>query len=166
VNSLTKTVVTSNPAACRIPAGQLFEIAYDFVGTVSPEMDFRADCDPRFQYIRRASPRSFGYINGYLTGDGTAPNGEPVGHGIAFPAAPQIGDYFLRIDYLPQKLFRFSGTAWKEISQKVRTGKALAADSQNQLASFVNDDVRTPTADGKSVPQRQSLSQALRIKPD
>ena len=166
VNSLTKTVVTSNPSACRIPAGQIFEIAYDFVGTVSPEMDFRADCDPRFQYIRRASPRSFGYINGYLSGDGTAPNGEPVGHGIAFPATPQVGDYFLRIDFLPQRLFRFSGTAWKEISQKVRTGKALASDSQNQLASFVNNDDRTPTADGKSVPQRQSLSQALRIKPD
>jgi hypothetical protein len=158
VNALTKTVTTSNPTACRVPAGLILEVAYDFVGTVSSEMDFRADCDPRFQYIRRASPRSFGYINGYLSGDGTAPNGEPVGHGIAFPAAPQIGDYFLRIDYLPQKLFRFSGTAWKEISQKVRTGKALASDSQNQLASFVNDDIRTPTADGKSVPQRQSLS--------
>ena len=166
VNALTKTITTNNPTTCRISAGQALEVSYTFTGTVSSEMDYRADCDPRFQFIRRASPRSFGYINGYMTGDGTAPNGEPVGHGVAFPAAPNVGDYFLRIDYLPQRLFRFSGTAWKEISQKVRTGKGLASDSQSQRASFVNNNVRTPTADGKSVPERQSLSQALRIKPD
>lgn len=129
-------------------------------------MDFRADCDPRFQYIRRASPRNFGYINGYLTGDGIAPNGEPSGYGITFPVDPEIGEYFLRIDYLPQQLYRFSGTRWIAISKKVRTGKGLASDSESQRASFVNNDALTSTADGKTVPERQSLSQALRIKPD
>ena len=166
VNKLTKMITVSNPCRATIKPGQVLEVAYDFVGDVTSAMDYRADCDPRFQFIRRASPRTFGYINGYLTGDGQAPNGEPTGHGIAFPGNPQVGDYFLRTDYLPQVLFRFDGTIWRQISQKVRTGKGLAADSQSQRASFVNDDVRTPTADGLSVPQRQSLSQALRIKPD
>ena len=72
-------------------------------------MDYRADCDPAYQYISRASPRSFGYETAYLSGDGTAPNGEPSGAGIAFPQNPQVGDYFLRIDYMPQILYRWDG---------------------------------------------------------
>lgn len=166
VNKLTLSVTLSNPTVAAVRAGQLLEVAYDFTGTVTSAMNYRADCDPRFQFIRRASPRSFGYINGYMTGDGTAPNGEPAGHGISFPSAPLVGDYFLRIDFLPQRLFRWDGKVWREISQKVRTGKGLAADSQSQRASFVNNDNRTATADGLSVPERQSLSNALRIKPD
>ena len=166
VNKLLKTVVLNNGSNATIPEGQSFEVAYDFTGTVSSVMDYRADCDPRFQFIRRASPRSFGYINGYLTGDGKAPNGEPAGHGIAFPSDPQVGDYFLRIDYKPQRLFRWDGAVWRQISQKVRTGKGLASDSQSQRASFVNNDKQTPTATGQTVPERQSLSQALRIQPD
>lgn len=129
-------------------------------------MDYRADCDPRFQFIRRGTPRSFGYIFGYDSGNGEAPNGEPMESGISFPANPRIGDYFLRIDYLPQKLFRFSGTRWVEISENVRTEFGLDAESQSQRSRFINDVARTPTSNGLSVPTRQSLSDALRIKPD
>jgi hypothetical protein len=70
-----------------------------FTGTVTSVMDFRADCDPTFQYISRSAPRSFGYTTGYMTGDGSAPNGFPTGAGISFPTNPAVGDYFLRIDY-------------------------------------------------------------------
>ena len=77
-------------------------VAPGFTGTepYGPNtMDYRADCDPRFQFIARATPRDFGYTTGYLSGDGTPPNGLPSGAGISFPSSPQVGDYFLRIDY-------------------------------------------------------------------
>ena len=73
--------------------------APNFTGTqpYGPDtMDYRADSDPRFQFIARSSPRSFGYTTGYLDGTGEAPNGFPTGAGIAFPQNPQVGAYFLR----------------------------------------------------------------------
>jgi hypothetical protein len=99
-------------------------VAPGFTGTepYGPNtMDYRADCDPRFQYIARATPRDFGYSTGYLSGDGTPPNGLPAGAGISFPSGPQVGDYFLRIDYFPNVLYRWSGTLWLRITENVRT---------------------------------------------
>jgi hypothetical protein len=138
-----------------------------FTGTISTQMDWRADCDPRFQFIARSSPRSFGYTAGYLTGDGQAPNGLPTGAGIVFPANPQVGDYFLRIDYFPQLLFRWNGRLWVRISENVRTQTGFATDAnQSQLSSFINDKKQTQLTDGSFVPQRQSLSTMLTLTPD
>lgn len=131
-------------------------------------MDYRADCDPAYQYIARATPRSFGYAAGYLTGDGQAPDGFPVAAGIAFPQNPQVGDYFLRIDYLPQLLFRWDGTLWVRISENVRTQTGFADTSnQSQLSSFINNDNQIyVNNDNAFVPEKQGLSTILRIAPD
>jgi hypothetical protein len=138
-----------------------------FTGTISTQMDYRADCDPRFQFIARSSPRSFGYTAGYMTGDGQAPNGIPTGAGIVFPANPQVGDYFLRIDYFPQLLFRWNGKLWIRISENVRTQTGFGTEAnQSQLASFINDKKQTQLTDGSFVPQRQSLSTMLTLTPD
>jgi hypothetical protein len=166
IDKSSMTFTTSNPTATGIVAGTRVEVASNFTGNISSVMDYRADCDPRFQYIKRASPRSFGYLNGYLTGDGTAPNGEPAGSGDTFPAVPVIGEYFLRTDYMPQRMFRWDGKVWREISRNVRTRLGIHTDSATQLASFVNESGRTNDATGGTVPTRQSLSTALRIKPD
>jgi hypothetical protein len=166
IDKPSMSFTTSNPTATGIVAGTRVEVASNFTGNISSVMDYRADCDPRFQYIKRASPRSFGYLNGYLTGDGTAPNGEPAGSGDTFPAVPVIGEYFLRTDYMPQRMFRWDGKVWREISRNVRTRLGIHTDSATQLASFVNESGRTNDATGGTVPTRQSLSTALRIKPD
>lgn len=166
VDRIASTITVSNATTGAIPAGSYLEISYDFTGTVEPWMDYRADCDPRFQYIRRASPRKFGYLEGYLVGTTEAPNGEPTGAGISFPVSPATGDYFLRIDYLPQKLFRFDGRRWVEISRNVRTDLGLGFEDQSQLSTFINDVDRTRVAPQGTVPTRQSLSKALRVKPD
>jgi hypothetical protein len=129
-------------------------------------MDYLADCDPRFLFIRRSTPRSFGWLTGYLTGDDQAPNGEPVSAGIAFPANPRKGDYFLRLDYLPQKLFRFNGKLWVEISRNVRTPPTLTETDKSLISTFINNDGVVTTAQGTTIPSRQSLSQALKIQPD
>ena len=129
-------------------------------------MDWRADCDPRFQYIARSSPRTFGYLTGYLTGDGQAPNGYPTGAGIAFPQNPQVGDYFLRIDYFPQLLFRWNGKVWIRISTNVRTPTGFDSTDQSQLSGFINNTEQTQLTDGSYIPQRQALSTILTLAPD
>jgi hypothetical protein len=138
-----------------------------FKGMVTPVMDYRADCDPAFQYIARYSPRSFGYANGYLVGNGTAPNGYPVGKGISFPSNPKDGDYFLRIDYYPQLLYRWDGKKWVRISENVRTlHLEWTEENKSQISSFINNSNTTTLTNGTKVDQRQALSSILRIKPD
>ena len=137
-----------------------------FTGTISTQMDFRADCDPAFQYIARSSPRSFGYTTGYLDGDGQAPNGEPTGAGISFPQNPQVGDYFLRIDYFPQLLYRWDGRLWVRISSNVKTQTGFTANDRSQLSGFINNEQQTELTDGTYVPQSQPLSSILQLSPD
>jgi hypothetical protein len=141
-------------------------VAPGFIGTVSDQMDYRADCDPAYQYIARATPRSFGYLQGYLTGTTAAPNGLPTGVGIVFPTNPVVGDYFLRIDYFPQLLFRWSGQFWARISANVRTETGFTAENNSQLSSFINNDKQTKLTDGTLVPQKQGLSTLLAMTPD
>ena len=129
-------------------------------------MDYRADCDPRFQYIARSSPRSFGYTTGYLDGTGEAPNGIPTGAGISFPQNPQVGAYFLRTDYLPQILYRWDGRIWIRISKNVRTQTGFTEQDLSQQSSFINNSNVTITTDGTAIPQKQGLSTILTLSPD
>ena len=112
------------------------------------------------------SPNGFGYVQGYLTGDTHAPNGLPVTPGVQFPPHPTVGAYCLRLDYFPNRLFRFNGRAWLAISDNVRTDLDLAAEALTQRASFVNNTYTVPTTDIGNIPSRQSLSKILEIQPD
>jgi hypothetical protein len=144
-------------------------VAPNFTGTepYGPNtMDYRADADPRFQFIARSSPRSFGYTTGYLDGSAEAPNGFPTGAGIAFPQNPQVGAYFLRTDYLPQLLFRWDGRIWVRISKNVRTQTGFTEGDLSQQSSFINNSNVTIATDGTSIPQKQGLSTILTIAPD
>ena len=112
------------------------------------------------------TPKSFGYAQGYLTGSTTAPNGLPVTPGVQFPPHPVLGDYCLRLDYFPNRLFRYNGTVWLAITDNVRTDLGYATQSLTQRASFVNNSYTVPTTDQGNIPSRQSLSQILEPKPD
>jgi len=138
-----------------------------FTDDITEDMNFRADCDPRFQFIVRSTPQSFGYAGGYLTGDGTAPNGFPTGAGISFPANPQVGDYFLRIDYKPQILYRWDGRLWIRISENVRTETGFTSDDQSLLSGFINNQAEIYLNNTQeTISESQSLSTILRITPD
>ena len=52
--------------------------------------------------------------------DGKPPNGEPVSQGNSFPPNPQQGDWFLRTDLVPNRLYRFQQSRWKlhQVDQK------------------------------------------------
>jgi len=112
------------------------------------------------------TPRSFGWTMGYLTGDNKAPNGLPVTPGVSFPLTPAAGDYCLRMDYFPNRLFRFNGTAWIAISDDVRTLLDWGQENLTQRSSFVNNTYTVPTSDLGNIPSRQSLSELLKPQAD
>ncbi len=112
------------------------------------------------------SPRSEGYASGYLTGTGVAPNGLPVTPGISFPLNPQNGDYALRLDYFPNRLFRFNGRAWIKIEDSVRTDLTPGPFNQTLRSSFVNNTATVNTADRGPIPVRQGLSNILKPEAD
>lgn len=112
------------------------------------------------------SPTADGYTVGYLTGDGIAPNGLPVTPGVSFPANPSEGDYALRLDYFPNRLFRFNGRAWIKIEEAVRTNLTNGPQNQTLRSSFVNNTATVATTDRGNIPSRQSLSEILKPRAD
>ncbi len=87
-------------------------------------------------------PKRDGY-QGYLTGDGVPPNGVDFGHGISFPAGPIEGDYFLRTDFMPNRLYRFDGSRWIKREDAVRTTMTNTDTRTTYKTSFINNNQRT-----------------------
>ena len=120
-----------------------------------------------------ASPTKNYYV-GYLTGDGIPPDGAPYSFGITFPASPLAGQFFLRTDYLPNRLFRYDSKHWIKYEDNVRMTTSTLGETQTNdpllvrrklKASFVNN-ITTATINGQVVPERQALSQVLKPKAD
>jgi hypothetical protein len=116
-------------------------------------------------------------------GDGIPPNGAAFTAGISFPTNPVVGQYHLRTDYLPKRLFRFGGSRWIKVEDVTRMTMSnlgnedvVAGGSPNdmflgkdvrltQKTSFINND-KVNTINGKQIKEKQSLSKALRPEAD
>ena len=123
------------------------------------------------------TPNKNYYLN-YLGGDGIPPNGAAYGFGISFPATPIEGQFFLRSDYMPNRLYRYDGRHWIKFEDNVRMtlnnlGNTDTANGtfagqqvrQTQKMTFINN-ANTATINGKVVKERQALSKALKPKAD
>ena len=159
---------------------QLYVVPQNPDGTVAIEDTTNVDVDASSEthsldasYILKSPEKDF-YV-GYLTGDGKPPNGAPYSFGITFPTAAIEGQFHLRTDYFPNRLFRYSGHTWIMYEQDVRmtlTNKpkdGVAADNsvtrQTQRTGFINNNT-TATIAGKVVPERQALSKILKPRAD
>jgi hypothetical protein len=110
-------------------------------------------------------PEREGYT-GYLVGTGdAAPNGAPFGFGIAFPRLNVEGDYFLRTDFLPNRMFRYDGARWVKVNDDIRMTLSNTLERQTYKTTFINN-TKTSQISGETVEERQSLSKALRPKAD
>jgi hypothetical protein len=78
-------------------------------------------------------------VKGYLTDDGIPPNGAAVSAGIAFPHTPGVGDFYLRLDYVPNRLFRYDGRRWVKIEDDLRTNLTPGSTNTTQRSGFVNN---------------------------
>ena len=85
-----------------------------------------------------AVPLRTGYT-GYLFGDGYPPNGYVFGTGIAFPQNPAADDFYLRLDFLPNRLFKFNGQRWLKVEDNVRMTMTNTDNRQVLKTSFINN---------------------------
>ena len=159
---------------------QLYVVPRNPDGTVAIEDTTNEDVDASSDnhsldasYILKSPDKDF-YV-GYLTGDGKPPNGAPYSFGITFPSSAIEGQFHLRNDYFPNRLFRYSGHTWVMYEQDVRmtlTNKpkdGVAADNsvtrQTQRTGFINNNT-TSTIAGQVVQERQALSKVLKPRAD
>jgi len=110
-------------------------------------------------------PDRRGYT-GYLLGTADAPNGATFGAGISFPLDNSKGDYFLRTDFMPKRLFKYDGRRWLKVEDDVRMTLTNTDTRNTKITSFINNDDASNTIGGETVQEKQSLSQALRPKAD
>ena len=100
----------------------------------------------------------------YFSGDGEPPNGGPLlGAGITFPPGMQDGEYYLRLDYFPERLFQKQGSTYKLIERDVL--KVWTAYNR-VLDSHLDGVADTVLPDGSVISEKQPLSQVLHQKVD
>ena len=100
----------------------------------------------------------------YFSGDGTPPNGNPMlGAGVAFPSNMEDGDYYLRVDYYPERLYQKQGTVYKLV--EVNVLKSWTAYNK-VLDTFIDNNNDIALSDGTIIPEKTSSSQVLLQKVD
>ena len=80
---------------------------------------------------------------GYLVGDGLPANGAPFTSGISFPGSPVKGQFCLRTDYMPRRLFRFDGARWVKIEDDVRMTLSNTDTRNTYKTGFINNTEKT-----------------------
>lgn len=99
-----------------------------------------------------------------FAGDGAPPNGIPAESGTRFPVDPVDGTYFLRLDYTPQALFKFSAKEWKLQELDYRRGHWSIA--HRIFEDFVNNDKIETYKDGHQQAQKVGLHKAVKPRED
>lgn len=93
------------------------------------------------------------------------PNGASiVGSGATFPTSNiNEGDYFLRTDFTPHRLFRKQDTKWVKVSDD---NTFVWAAANRLLTTFINNNEVTTYTDGEQAPVKTNLSQVIKPKTD
>jgi len=97
--------------------------------------------------------------------DGLPINGlSLVGSGDSFPTSGiSDGDYFLRTDFTPNRLFKKSGTRWLNVATDERGSWAAA---NRILTTFINNDNTITESDGTTAPEKVNLSKVVKPRTD
>jgi len=134
-------------------------------GVNADDTNINADDINNSSDARRITAQNTNAYSGYLVGDGLAPNGETVTMATSFPGDAQEGDFVLRLDFLPNRLFRFNGTRWVKIEDDVRS--KLTPGTGNTLRDGFINNTSTITADDNTiVSSKQALSDVLKPRED
>ena len=120
---------------------QFYTLAVDDKGkptlTTADETDISAASTIRASQVNGVPERT-GYT-GYLVGDGFPVNGYEFGFGIQFPSSPAQNDFFLRTDFLPNRLFRFDSTRWIKVEDAVRMNMTNTNTRNTFKTNFINN---------------------------
>ena len=90
-------------------------------------------------------------------------SGEVKGFGTQFPATPNKGDMFLRVDHLPSMLYKFNGNLWIEVDKALTDGHAYDVAYIDHLISKIESGEYDP--DLLSDAERDSIERRLNNTP-
>lgn len=90
-------------------------------------------------------------------------HGETLEQGDQFPQNPNDGDYFVRTDFNPNRLFVFRGSRWHRLYDNVT--EQTWSDRTYNASSFINNN-STTVIDNQEFPEKQALSQVIKPKSD
>lgn len=97
-------------------------------------------------------------------GDGIPPNhSTKADAGSSYPEAPTDGDYFLRTDYEPARLFQYQVDKWRFVEFDYQKSWETA---HRILETFINNDTTFTDSDGSSVEERQPITKVVKPKAD
>lgn len=98
-----------------------------------------------------------------FAGDDTPPNNSiPAESGTSYPSSATVGDYFLRTDYEPSRLFQYTEAGWKYVEVDFRQ---TWNNAHRIMESYFNND-NTFERDGETIPEKQPINKALKPRPD
>ena len=100
----------------------LSEVAEDIIDRPGDYVTTPVVEEPPRKSVAEAAPavgRRVMYASTQITADNTMPIGvqSQAGFGAEFPSVPSKGDVFLRVDILPNILYKYNGTKWIEIDK-------------------------------------------------
>lgn len=118
-------------------------------------------------YIRPSnSPVVTNLVNWIFNDDAIPPNfeGDFIASGKRFPQNPTNGQYFIRTDYSPERLFKRVDSVWKKIEDKWRIDWVPA---HRILESYINNENITSIGprEDQTFKEKQALSKIIRPKP-
>lgn len=92
-------------------------------------------------------------------GDGIPPNGQPLsGEDVTFPDDAEDGDFFLRIDFVPPRLFQKNGNIWGIVEADLR--KVWTAYNR-VLDTFIDNTDTTTYESGEKRLVRRAVSKLI-----
>lgn len=97
-------------------------------------------------------------------GDGKPPNqSAKASAGTSYPDAPVDGEYFLRTDYEPVRLFQYQVSKWRFVEfDRQRSWES----AHRLLETFINNDNTFEDTDGTIVEEKQPITKVVKPKAD
>ena len=109
----------------------------------------------------------FGYDHatsgGLVNQDNSYNHGESIASGDQFPTSANQGDYFIRTDFSPNRLFVRRGTRWHRLYDNI-TDKTWTDQTYN-ASDYINNK-RTTVIDDEEFNEQTPLSEVIKAKPD
>jgi hypothetical protein len=90
-------------------------------------------------------------------------HGDAIAAGDQFPYAPNEGDYFIRNDFLPNRLFAYRGDRWHRLYDNI--SEKTWSDRTYNAGDFIDND-KTMIIDNAEVPEKQALSNIIKPRSD
>jgi hypothetical protein len=110
----------------------------------------------------------FGYdhptAGGIVNKDDSYVHGESITAGDQFPSTPNEGDYFIRNDFNPNRLFVRRGSKWHRLYDNI-TDKTWTDITYN-ASGFINNADRTTVVDNQETKEQTPLSEVIKTRAD